>query len=91
MELTTKAEPIFGKFKGLGRLLWQLILDLKLGAVNQPFVYYIKKIPGKRQFPFPAPFSMNTYYVIVKINILNIYAQSFTNAKTQAVKHCVES
>ena len=26
MELTTKAEPILGKFKGLRRLLWQLIL-----------------------------------------------------------------
>ena len=28
MELTTKAEPILGKFKGLRRLLWQLILAL---------------------------------------------------------------
>jgi len=28
MELTTKAEPILGEFKGLRRLLWQLILPL---------------------------------------------------------------
>jgi hypothetical protein len=28
MELTTKAEPILGEFKGLRRLLWQLILAL---------------------------------------------------------------
>ena len=26
MDLTTKAEPILGEFKGLRRLLWQLIL-----------------------------------------------------------------
>ena len=30
MELTTKAEPILGEFKDLGRLLWQLILALSL-------------------------------------------------------------
>ena len=28
MELTTKAEPILGEFKGLRRLLWQLILAI---------------------------------------------------------------
>jgi len=29
MELTTKAEPIFGKFKGFRQLLCQLILDVR--------------------------------------------------------------
>jgi hypothetical protein len=32
MELTTKAEPILGEFKDLGRLLWQLILDVMLSS-----------------------------------------------------------
>jgi hypothetical protein len=41
MELTTKAEPILGEFKGLRRLLWQLILPFG-GATNHFFLSHLR-------------------------------------------------
>lgn len=56
MELTTKAEPILGEFKGLRRLLWQVILPLYFEELKELNIMANSKSDGNKQFQ-KLPFS----------------------------------